>query len=104
MSKISDLSQLLSRSIALLKQQMRELEKEGGNEEEQELIAKRWQRIFGKDSVVAVLAKLVQMHKQLEELAANQPDEAQDATKPLSEAEWDWLEQCLARHRAKKTE
>lgn len=59
----------------------------------------RWQRLFGKESVVGVLAKLVAMHKSLAEQIASEQEAQQEVSHaPLSEAEWHLLALCVRRH------
>ena len=92
----SALEALLTHAITRLSDEIGELEKaESGLSEP----------YFGKDSVLAALAKLVAMQKSLQDQAeqrlkwgAAEGDEPA-ATEPMREAEWQQLERSVARWR-----
>jgi hypothetical protein len=61
-----------------------------------------WQRCFGKESVVSILAKLVAMSRQLEDLRIPEKSQSEVVNEdvPLSDSEWQALEICVANWRA----
>jgi|GEM_PF-6616619 len=90
-----ELQALLERATQLLESHLTLLE--SGQEVSE---SEEWQRCFGKESVVGVLAKLVAMHKQLRDQEETPPPDVLGLFAPMSAADWELLERCVARWKA----
>lgn len=93
MHDTTELTALLARTTRLLEQHMSALET--GQDVSQ---LEEWQRCFGKESVVGVLAKLVAMHKQMRDQQDEAPsDDGNEFSAPMTQADWELLERCVMR-------
>lgn len=98
----AQLSELLSQCLRLLKKYV------GAGDDAALLQSEEWKYCFGNDNVVSVLNKLVAMYKSLcEQQRAMEKEKVQIPLiddEPMSDTEWEFLEQCVMRWREGREE